>query len=181
MNIVKTADMLGIQRDVPLNYVPRSHVDTVFIDSLTRSKHIVVYGSSKQGKTSSSQVQSQDRRIHQRHLRFWLDASGVTGIDTEGGRLLRSTKYNANHIGGTQDTGESWRWFEYSHRIRQRDGGGESTKGEAIEEVSTALELDPSDELTSFGALTSIAFKRYIVLEDFHYLLRSPRRLCLSP
>lgn len=37
---------------MPLNYVARQSVDTAFLNSLTRDKHIVIYGSSKQGKTS---------------------------------------------------------------------------------------------------------------------------------
>ena len=48
----RTPDVFGIQRDVPKNYVPRDRLIDVFIESLARDKHIVVYGSSKQGKTS---------------------------------------------------------------------------------------------------------------------------------
>lgn len=48
----RLSDVYGISRDLPLNYVPRDGVDGVFVESLTRDKHIVVYGSSKQGKTS---------------------------------------------------------------------------------------------------------------------------------
>ncbi len=47
----RLSDVYGISRELPLNYVPRDGVDGVFVDSLTRDKHIVVYGSSKQGKT----------------------------------------------------------------------------------------------------------------------------------
>ena len=48
----KAADMYGIGRELPLNYVVRKHVDNIFVENLTRDKHVVVYGSSKQGKTS---------------------------------------------------------------------------------------------------------------------------------
>jgi hypothetical protein len=46
----RLSDVYGISRELPLNYVPREGVDGVFVESLTRDKHIVVYGSSKQGK-----------------------------------------------------------------------------------------------------------------------------------
>ena len=46
-----TDAVYGISREVPLNYTTRSSVDDKFIENLTREKHIVVYGSSKQGKT----------------------------------------------------------------------------------------------------------------------------------
>jgi hypothetical protein len=50
--IHKTRDVYGISRELPLNYVPRATVDGKFIDSLTREKHLIVHGGSKQGKTS---------------------------------------------------------------------------------------------------------------------------------
>ena len=49
----KAADVYGIGRELPLNYVVRKHVDNIFVENLTRDKHVVVYGSSKQGKTST--------------------------------------------------------------------------------------------------------------------------------
>jgi hypothetical protein len=48
----RAGDVYGISRDLPLNYVDRLSVDGQLIESLTRDKHIVIYGSSKQGKTS---------------------------------------------------------------------------------------------------------------------------------
>ena len=48
----KTADVYGISRDLPLNYVSRKTADEALVDNLTRDKHLVIFGSSKQGKTS---------------------------------------------------------------------------------------------------------------------------------
>src|ERR1700712_1933888 len=50
--IHKTSDVYGISRDLPLNYVTRKLVDEALIENLTRDKHLVIFGSSKQGKTS---------------------------------------------------------------------------------------------------------------------------------
>ena len=54
VNLTKyqTNDVFGVTRDIPLNYVSRNSVDDKFLENLTRDKHLVVYGSSKQGKTS---------------------------------------------------------------------------------------------------------------------------------
>jgi hypothetical protein len=49
--IRRTDDVYGINRDVPLNYVTRKNVDEKLVESLPRGKHLVVFGSSKQGKT----------------------------------------------------------------------------------------------------------------------------------
>lgn len=43
-------EVFGVSRDLPLNYVVRENVDTKLIDNLARGSHIVIYGSSKQGK-----------------------------------------------------------------------------------------------------------------------------------
>ena len=47
-----TDEVFGISRDLPLNYVDRTNVDEKLVENLTREKHLVIYGSSKQGKTS---------------------------------------------------------------------------------------------------------------------------------
>ena len=47
-----TDAVYGITRDVPLNYISRKAVDEEFVNNLSRDKHVVIYGSSKQGKTS---------------------------------------------------------------------------------------------------------------------------------
>ncbi len=50
--VYTTDEVFGVGRDLPLNYVSRDMVDTKFVESLGNQKHIVIYGSSKQGKTS---------------------------------------------------------------------------------------------------------------------------------
>ena len=50
--VVKLRDAFGVGREIQLNYVSREGVDGRFVESLTRDKHVVIYGSSKQGKTT---------------------------------------------------------------------------------------------------------------------------------
>src|SRR5690606_21722361 len=47
-----TDEVFGVSRDLPLNYVARDSVDGKFINNLSRGTHLVIYGTSKQGKTS---------------------------------------------------------------------------------------------------------------------------------
>lgn len=47
----KLDEVYGLTRDLPLNYVEREEVDEAFRNSLKRNKHIIIFGSSKQGKT----------------------------------------------------------------------------------------------------------------------------------
>lgn len=51
-DLVRVTDVFGISRDLPMNYVSRPLVDDELVAALTRDKHLVIFGSSKQGKTS---------------------------------------------------------------------------------------------------------------------------------
>ena len=51
-NLLQTNQVFGVSNDTIETYVERKHVDDLFIDELTRNKHIIIYGASKQGKTS---------------------------------------------------------------------------------------------------------------------------------
>lgn len=51
-NIVLVDEVFRTSRDLPMNYISRAHVDDLFVDSLAKQTHIVIHGSSKQGKTS---------------------------------------------------------------------------------------------------------------------------------
>lgn len=47
----KLTNVFGTSRDVPETYIERHGVDARFLNDITRDKHIVIHGSSKQGKT----------------------------------------------------------------------------------------------------------------------------------
>lgn len=49
---ILTSKVYGISNDYIDSYISRSDVDTEFLDGLQSNKHIVIYGSSKQGKSS---------------------------------------------------------------------------------------------------------------------------------
>ena len=48
----QTVDVFGLSRGVPNNYVERDAVDSEFRKALKLNRHIVIYGGSKQGKSS---------------------------------------------------------------------------------------------------------------------------------
>lgn len=166
----RTADVFGIQRDVPLNYVTRDKVDDVFVDSLTRDKHIVVYGSSKQGKTSLRKynlnpddyitvVCSNSATVAQLHAVI-LKAAGYTVEQSTTRTLTGESKINAKLSGGV-NLGPI--------KIGSEVEGGDTTT-DTTQTTEISLELDPEDVNDIIRALHEIAFDRYIVLEDFHYL-----------
>ena len=49
--IKKLTDVYGNTRKIPLTYFVRNNIDNRFVNDLTRDKHIVLHGGSKQGKS----------------------------------------------------------------------------------------------------------------------------------
>ena len=49
---MKVNEVYGVSNQMIETYIERSKVDGLFLDGLSRNKHIIVYGASKQGKTS---------------------------------------------------------------------------------------------------------------------------------
>ena len=47
----KLANVYGTSREIPETYTERIGIDDRFLNDITRDKHIVIHGSSKQGKT----------------------------------------------------------------------------------------------------------------------------------
>lgn len=48
----KTNQVYGVSNEMVETYVDRPEVDDLFVQGLSKNKHIVIYGASKQGKTS---------------------------------------------------------------------------------------------------------------------------------
>lgn len=164
-------EVFGVSRDVPLNYVVRSKVDATLVDALSQNKHIVVHGSSKQGKTSLRKYNLKDddyatvtcsnrwtlRDLHTAILKAVGYVVEGTTIRTTGGEF----KIRAEMKGriAVPFVGEI--------------GGGGSSEGshQNGEQVETkALDVDPADVNDIIAALVEATAPGYILLEDFHYL-----------
>ncbi|WP_205956100.1 hypothetical protein [Pseudoxanthomonas winnipegensis] len=162
--IHKTSDVYGIQRDIPLNYVSRKTADDALIENLTRDKHLVIFGSSKQGKTSLRKncLPDSDYVVVHCSNRWALDDLHTAILKVAGYELTQSTtkttsgksKVSASLKGGFPGLGAKV---------------GSETADEKIDAVTTKpIDIDPSDVNDIIAALKG--FDRYIVLEDFHYL-----------
>jgi hypothetical protein len=170
-NVVKLRDVFGVGRDVPLNYVTRQEVDNKFVDSLSRDKHVVIYGSSKQGKTTL-----------RRHCLNESDYIVVSCVNTMtlselNGAVLKKAGYKIEQT-QTKTVGGAWK-FEaefagegkvpfVAHASAKGTLGRQTNKTSDV--VSHKLEIDLNDVNDIITALKEIEFKKFIILEDFHYL-----------
>lgn len=169
--VLKLRDVYGVARDLLENYVERKDVDPVFIESLGRDKHVVVYGSSKQGKTTLRKhcLKEEDCIV--------VSCVNTMGISELNGAILKAAGYQViqtqtRTVGGNLKYGVQFKGEGKVPFVAKVEVGG-SLEKESAHENSTeyaALELDLSDVNDIILALKSINFEKFIVLEDFHYL-----------
>jgi len=160
----RAADVYGIGRDLPLNYVSRKSVDEYFVANLTRDKHVIIYGSSKQGKTSlRKNCLSEDDYIV-------VHCSNKWSIADLNSAILKRVGFEVTQSTTKTTTGKNKivAMFKASVLGVGVETGGDKEQTKSTATTSKPLELDPEDVNDIIGALG--AFNKYIVLEDFHYL-----------
>lgn len=171
---LRASDVFGVAREVPLNYVTRKSVDDELVDALTRDKHIVIHGSSKQGKTSLRKYNlGDDEYIVVSCQRAWT-------LGQLHAAILKSIGFSVEVSNTMTISGSRKVTANFAARVVGKLFGmggdasvgvtGEAQKGRQEQVVSESLEMDPDDPNDIIKALRAVGFSGYIVLEDFHYL-----------
>jgi len=162
--IQRTTDVFGIQRDLPLNYVERESADKKLISNLSRGKHLVIYGGSKQGKTSLRKNCLLDHDyVTVQCLSSWsLQDLHVAVLKQAGYSITQSTTKTQSGKYKLLASISATFFGASAH------GAAESERTSTTATVSAPLEFDADDPNDVVKALQT--FKKYIVLEDFHYL-----------
>lgn len=161
-----TADVFGISRDIPLNYVVRESADNVLVDNLTRDKHLVIFGSSKQGKTSLR------KHVINEEYYIVIHCSNKWSVADINSAILKKAGFELTQSTSKATSGKSKIFAKITAGIfgSSAEGGAEAEREKRDEIIKTPLELDPEDVNDIIQALDNIDFNKYIVLEDFHYL-----------
>lgn len=160
----RAADVYGINRELPLNYVSRKTVDEYFVANLTRDKHVIIYGSSKQGKTSLRKNCLQDDDY------IVVHCSNKWAISDLHSAILKRAGYEVTQSSTKTTAGKNKILASFKAAILgvgvEAGAEKEVTKTDAV--TRAPLELDPEDVNDIISALSG--FTKFIVLEDFHYL-----------
>lgn len=167
----KTTDVFGVKSKLIASYIEREAVDTRFKEAITDGNEVIVYGSSKQGKTSlilkhlneNSYVkvecspQTQPIDIYKsilRQLNIKFIESETTDVGYEhGGKLSAGFKIKIPFLGDSNASAE----------LSDRASDKSSTK-ETYVEYNLALAQDISELLKSLNV------HKFVVIENFHYL-----------
>lgn len=159
--------VFGLTRELPLTYVERKSVDHKLVDALASDKHIVLFGSSKQGKTSLRRhCLSDDDYIVVQCLNTW-DLSHLHS------QILKEAGFVTEQSSTKTLDGKSKVKLSGTFDVKLGVASGKVEVGREREyehKKIIDLEIDPADANDVIRALDAISFKRIIVLEDFHSL-----------
>lgn len=157
-----TDTVFGITRGVPLNYIHRE-VDDIFLKNLKKDKHIVLYGSSKQGKTSLVKKHLSDEVCLAINCEKKKSLNDIYISILKGANFRIETESESTAT-NSRKTGIGLKVLSViglSHDINAEKG---------IKSKSKRLEFDINNVNDVINALNAVNFNKYIVLEDFHYL-----------
>lgn len=169
-----TDEVFGITRHLPLNYVEREAVDQKLQNELCAKHHIVIYGSSKQGKTSVRKHCLPDDSYILVQCSNKSDMADLHAniLKRAGFEITQSSKKSSsgkNKVIASVKTSVKGTIFGFGGSA-EAGGGAEGETGTTEEIITVPLEIDIDDVNDVIAALKSIEFDKLIVLEDFHYL-----------
>jgi hypothetical protein len=159
---MRLEDVFGIGAGKIATYVERG-ADLDFKKCLETRKHIVLHGSSKQGKTSlRKRYLSPDDAIIVSCQSNWNLTQLYLSILRRAGcePVLSEERSASGHTNIRMQVGMTG--------LGQVEVGRTPTRRESVEYRYRAV--DPSDPNDIIDGLNAIGFKKWIVVEDFHYL-----------
>ncbi|CAM4100889.1 hypothetical protein SENE111051_08810 [Serratia nematodiphila] len=161
------SEVFGLTRDLPLNYIERNDVDVKLKTELSAKKHIVIYGSSKQGKTCVRKhcLDPQQYILVQCSNKSDISELNSSILKRAGFEITQSTKKGMTGKNKILASIKGGLFGTFS-----ASAGGETEDTTSTEKTTTPLEIDVDDVNDVIAALKSINFDKIIVLEDFHYM-----------
>lgn len=167
----QTNQVYGVSNELIGTYIERPLVDELFTKGLQKNKHIIIYGASKQGKTSLTNkhlTESDYVKVNCSPSSTTLDI--YNSIARQLNVEILETKEVTTTIGGEAKVG-------LKAKIRLPFFGGGDAETEAS--VSTEKENEMSFKIIDFNLalaqdlselLKKVSFNKRIILENFHYL-----------
>jgi hypothetical protein len=167
----KTQNVFGVSSGVVESYIEREEVDGSFRTALESKKQIIVYGSSKQGKTAllNKQLKPESQLVYQcapdaekKDVYAWILRNSGVQILTESSEQTTESGFTSTKL---------------STKVKipifvDLGGDAESTKGGEKSKTQEYRTIEYNLNLAADVAelLKEIQFNKYIVLENFHYL-----------
>ncbi|WP_144787806.1 hypothetical protein [Lysinibacillus fusiformis] len=178
MSVYRVEGVFGVKKDAVLSYIQRKQVDEKFKGELLGDRHIIVYGSSKQGKSSLIQKHiSNDNCITigcstnmttkdiysslLRQLNIQIKTSSEQTLSTSGETFLKTTFKAILPFFGESSVEASGKLV-----------GTESNKSQS-DFIEYKLEI--AQDISEL--LKRIKFNKSIIIENFHYLTEEVQKI----
>ena len=169
--MAKLEDVFGVSSQQVLSYVEREHVDNRFQEALNTTKQIIVYGSSKQGKTAlvSKHLPYEKNILVSLTPKTQLADVYQTMLSKAGVKVITSVvekKNTESSVGISAKFRALIPLFasgEAEVKGSTKAGSGEEIK---YEEIPLNLELPQSVS----DLLARVNCNKKVILENFHYL-----------
>ncbi len=166
-----TNQVYGVSNDLIDTYIERPSVDEIFTKGLQKNKHIIVYGASKQGKTSLINKHLTEEhyvKVNCSPTSRALDIynSIARQLDVE----ILDSREEKTMVGGEAKVGLKAKiripFFGGSDAETEASISADKEKGKSFKVIDYNLAL--AQDLSEL--LRSIGFNKRIILENFHYL-----------
>ncbi|AWH74838.1 hypothetical protein DCS32_11910 [Dokdonia sp. Dokd-P16] len=170
-NMRLTNQVFGVSNELIDTYIVRPKVDNLFTEGLQKNKHIIIYGASKQGKTSLTNKhldESEYVKVNCSPSSTTLDLfnSIVRQLDVD----IIESKDTRTTVGGEIKIGLKAKikipFFGGTDAETEATASREKEKGVSFKVVDYNLAL--AQDLSEL--LKEINFDKRIILENFHYL-----------
>ncbi|WP_143229957.1 hypothetical protein [Actinophytocola xanthii] len=172
------SEVFGVNVKIPQNYTPRADVDDALVSAINRRKHVIIHGSSKQGKTCLRKKHLGDDKGHvslicasnwslaDLHLQI-LKAAGYRQVRQEIVTSNKNMKAGGRIAGKVQI---------FSSLEVNAEASTEAGRFHQVERTMEPFTLDPTDANDVIAALRDAKFEKIVILEDFHYLQPTTQR-----
>mgnify|MGYP002743699731 FL=1 len=162
--------VFGVARGLPKNYVYRESVDGALERALRQNKHIVIHGTSKQGKTCLR------KRVLENKNPVVVQCLNERTLEDLYSLLLKEVGYEVlaekkNSVSGGIKVSLRAKVAMHLFGKGVDAEGGVSADGSAgVDQIHKPIDIDLRDVNDVIRALSAVNCSKYIILEDFHYL-----------
>jgi hypothetical protein len=166
-----TNQVFGVSNELIDTYIERPKVDNLFLQGLQKNKHIIIYGASKQGKTSLTNKHLTENdyvKVNCSPSSTTLDLfnSIVRQLNIE---IIESTDITTT-VGGEIKVGVKAKikipFFGGGEAETEAKASGQKEKGLTYKVIDYNLAL--AQDISEL--LRAVKFEKRIILENFHYL-----------
>ncbi len=169
--MTRTDAVFGIRAKLVESYVERYAVDAKFREALESDHHIVVYGSSKQGKTSLRQKHLPPTRCVVVRCGPRMTTVGLyQSILRQAGAQIRTAESYSTETSGNVKVSAGFVAKVPLLGSTTLSGEGGISKGAQQELTTEFIAHDHGDAQSVAELLEQLRFDKWIVLENYHYL-----------